>query len=160
MAHSCSGVPQQSQQMEDKHIQAVEVLSNYVMFLLVVKPEMLPIYRLQKAHTDVCHAFDDIWSSHRHGNDACNSSAPSHKSWNPFNVLKEQFRSLNELFHKDGPNASRIEQRKELISYMFNPGCKEWVCVASNLLLYYFIQFDGIDDHAPVYIQLIDLQHI
>ncbi|CAO2145717.1 unnamed protein product [Urochloa humidicola] len=116
--------------MKDKLIQAVEVLSNYMMFLLVIKPEMLPIYRLQKAHTDLCHVFDDLWSSHRHGNDACNSSAPSHKSWNPFNVLKEQFRSLNELFHRDRPNASRIEQRKELISYMFNPaGCHEWVCV-------------------------------
>jgi hypothetical protein len=155
-----------------KLIQAIEVLSNYLMFLFVVKPEMLPNPRPQEAHAGVCSVLDNIWSSRHHGDDERNSSAVSHKSWNPFHMLNEQFQRLNELFHQDGPNASsRIKQRKELVSYMWNTGYDEKVCVPSfNLFLFYLFlshctdfcqfQFDGIDDHAPVYIQLIDLQHI
>jgi hypothetical protein len=42
-----------------KLIQAIEVLSNYLMFLLVVKPEMLPNPRPQEAHAGVavCAVF-------------------------------------------------------------------------------------------------------
>ncbi|CAN6217307.1 unnamed protein product [Urochloa humidicola] len=109
-----------------KLIQAIEVLSNYLMFLFVVKPEMLPNPRPQEAHADVCRVLDNIWSSRHHGADERNSSAASHKNWNHFHMLKEQFQRLHELFRQDGPNASsRIKQRKELVSYMWNTGYDE-----------------------------------
>ncbi|WVZ49504.1 hypothetical protein U9M48_000859 [Paspalum notatum var. saurae] len=109
-----------------KLIQAIEVLSNYLMFLLVVNPEMLPTPRPHEAHAAVCRVLDNIWSSRHHGDDERNSSAASHKSWNPFYMLEEQFQRLNELFRQDGPNASsRIKQRKELFSYMWNTGYDE-----------------------------------
>ena len=140
------------------------MLSNYLMFLLVVKPEMLPNPRPQEAHAGVCRVLDNIWSSRQHGDSEGNSSAASsHKNWNPFHMLKEQFQRLNELFHQDGPNASsRIKQRKELFSNMWNRGYDEKVCVPSfNLFLFCLFlshctdfcqfQFNGIDaDHVSV----------
>jgi len=119
--HLAKDKQQQEEEEQCKLIQAIEVLSNYLMFLLVVKPEMLPDPRPQKAHADLCHVWDKIWRSLHHGDDEYKSSAASHRSWNPFNVLKGQFQRLNELLHQDGPHASRIKQRKELVSNIFNP---------------------------------------
>jgi hypothetical protein len=85
--------------------EATEVLSNYMMFLLVIKPNMLPGAARYNVHLASC---EQIEGQSRMGfGDRDDPLAASPVSWNPYCLLKE-------LFHHDGPNPSRIPQRQKL----------------------------------------------
>ncbi|CAN6242359.1 unnamed protein product [Urochloa humidicola] len=86
-------------------IEATEVLSNYMMFLLVVKPNMLPGAARHNIHLTSCEQLE-VQCRARLG-DKDNPVAPSPISWNPYCMFKE-------LFHQDGPNCSRIPRREKL----------------------------------------------
>ncbi|KAL6894672.1 hypothetical protein ACP4OV_008770 [Aristida adscensionis] len=82
-----------------------EVLSDYMMFLLVVKPNMLPGAARHNIHLASCEQLEGQCRM-RFG-DKDNPVAASPVSWNPYCILKE-------LFHHDGPNTSRISRREKL----------------------------------------------
>ncbi|KAG0524831.1 hypothetical protein BDA96_06G002000 [Sorghum bicolor] len=86
-------------------LEATEVLSNYLMFLLVVKPNMLPGAARHNIHLTSCEQLEGQCRM-RFG-DKDNPVAPSPVSWNPYYILKE-------LFHHDGPSCSRIPRREKL----------------------------------------------
>jgi hypothetical protein len=86
-------------------IEATEVLSNYMMFLLVVKPNMLPGAARHNIHLTSCEQLEV--QCRAHFGDKDNPVAPSPISWNPYCMFKE-------LFHHDGPNVSRIPRREKL----------------------------------------------
>ncbi|CAN6270792.1 unnamed protein product [Urochloa humidicola] len=81
-----------------KFVEAIKVLSNYMMFLLLVKPDMLPERTTYKPYQRTCNALDLLWSG---------QPSPS-RSWNPFRMLKE-------LLHNDGPDGSRVQQWEKLL---------------------------------------------
>lgn len=85
--------------------EATEVLSNYMMFLLVVKPDMLPGAARNNVHLASCEQIEG--QCHVCFGDKDNPVAASPISWQPYYILKE-------LFHHDGPNPSRIPQREKL----------------------------------------------
>jgi len=85
--------------------EATEVLSNYMMFLLVVKPDMLPGAARNNVHLASCEQIEG--ECHMRFGDKDNPVAASPISWHPYCILKE-------LFHQDGPNNSRILQREKV----------------------------------------------
>lgn len=85
--------------------EATQVLSNYMMFLLVAKPDMLPGRMHRTVYLDLCKYLDSEWTTLL--TDVGNSS-PKGWNWNPHRVLKE-------LFRHQGPDPhSRIPQREKL----------------------------------------------
>ncbi|CAN6234163.1 unnamed protein product [Urochloa humidicola] len=81
-----------------KLVEAIKVLSNYMMFLLLVKPDMLPGRTTYKPYQRTCNTLDLLWSG---------QPFPD-RSWNPFCMFKE-------LFHHDGPDGSRVQQWEKLL---------------------------------------------
>ncbi|KAG2570214.1 hypothetical protein PVAP13_7KG073027 [Panicum virgatum] len=86
-------------------IEATEILSDYMMFLLVVKPNMLPGAARHNIHLTSCEQLEG--QCRAFFGDKDNPVAPSPISWNPYCMFKE-------LFHHDGPNCSRIPRREKL----------------------------------------------
>ncbi|KAJ1269782.1 hypothetical protein BS78_06G003500 [Paspalum vaginatum] len=86
-------------------IEATEVMSNYMAFLLVVKPNMLPGAARHNIHLTSCEQLE-AQCRLRFG-DKDSPVAPSPIRWNPCYVLKE-------LFRHDGPSCSRISRREKL----------------------------------------------
>lgn len=86
-------------------IEATEILSDYMMFLLVVKPNMLPGAARHNIHLTSCEQLEG--QCRAFFGDKDNPVAPSPISWNPYCMFKE-------LFHRDGPNCSRIPRREKL----------------------------------------------
>jgi hypothetical protein len=117
-------------------LEATEVLSNYLMFLLVVKPNMLPGAARHNIHLTSCEQLEGQCQM-RFG-DKDNPVAPSPVSWNPYYILKE-------LFHHDGPSCSRIPRREKLaeVAWSFSQFALVWVEWASSsficLKIYFFI---------------------
>uniref|UniRef100_A0A0E0KSD6 DUF4220 domain-containing protein n=1 Tax=Oryza punctata TaxID=4537 RepID=A0A0E0KSD6_ORYPU len=93
-----------------KLAEATMVLSNYMMFLLVAKPDMLPGRARHNLYLDVCKSSEGLWRDCV--TDEGNPVAISPRSWNPY-------RGLKELFHHEGPNRSRIPQREKLAEKLF-----------------------------------------
>ncbi|CAN6247905.1 unnamed protein product, partial [Urochloa humidicola] len=81
-----------------KLVEAIKVLSNYMMFLLLVKPDMLPGRTTYKPYQRTCNTLDLLWGGQPSPN----------RSWNPFRMLKE-------LLHNDGPDGSRVQQWEKLL---------------------------------------------
>lgn len=79
----------------------VQMLSNYMMFLLVTKPDMLPGYIDKTWLERTRDSLEEDWLSE----DQENTESP--KKW--WGMLKKQFRN-------DGPNGSRIQQIEQLAS--------------------------------------------
>ncbi|KAL6841049.1 hypothetical protein ACP4OV_029018 [Aristida adscensionis] len=95
---------------EEKFIEVIKVISNYMMFLLVLKPEMLPGRPRHKVFVDACKFLDEHWSQCLDDGAVITSS----QSWNPYNMLKE-------LFHHEGPNnGSRILLREKLADKLYS----------------------------------------
>ncbi|XP_062225060.1 uncharacterized protein LOC133923807 isoform X2 [Phragmites australis] len=91
--------------------EATEVLSNYMMFLLVVKPYMLPGAARHNVHLASCEQIEG--QCRMCFGDKDNPVVASPVSWNPYCMLKE-------LFHHDGPNPSRIPQREKLAEMVWS----------------------------------------
>jgi hypothetical protein len=91
--------------------EATEVLSNYMMFLLVEKPNMLPGAARHNVHLASCEQMEGQCSMGFGDKDDPVVESPA--SWNPYRLLKE-------LFHHDGPNPSRIPQREKLAEMVWN----------------------------------------
>lgn len=87
-------------------VEAAEVLSNYMAFLLVVKPNMLPGAARHNIHLAPCEQLEAQCRMRRFGG-GDKDDAPSPVRWNPCCVLKE-------LFRRDGPSCSRITRREKL----------------------------------------------
>ncbi|KAF7014214.1 unnamed protein product [Triticum aestivum] len=94
-------------------IEVTRVLSNYMMFLLVAKPAMLPGRERRTVHLTPSRILETIWRVHILG-DEDKSVRASPGSWNKCCVLKE-------LFHHEGPNGSTITQaqREKLAETLF-----------------------------------------
>nr|CAB3480662.1 unnamed protein product [Digitaria exilis] len=86
-------------------VEATEVLSNYMMFLLVVKPNMLPGAARHNIHLTSCEQLEG--QCRASFGDKDNPVAPSPISWNPCRMFRE-------LFHHDSPSCSRIPRREKL----------------------------------------------
>ncbi|EAY94723.1 hypothetical protein OsI_16500 [Oryza sativa Indica Group] len=93
-----------------KLAEATMVLSNYMMFLLVAKPDMLPGRARHNLYLDICKSWEGLWRDCM--TDEGNPVEMSPRSWNPY-------RGLKELFHREGPNCSRIPQREKLAEKLF-----------------------------------------
>ncbi|CAM0942648.1 unnamed protein product [Alopecurus aequalis] len=89
---------------------AVKLLSNYMMFLLVTKPDMLPGYIDETLHEQNRDRLDLLWVVYE-------------KNTKPLKNLSDMFKNL---FQNDGPNGSRIPEM-ELFASTFH----------SNFLHYY-----------------------
>uniref|UniRef100_A0A0A9CCN5 DUF4220 domain-containing protein n=1 Tax=Arundo donax TaxID=35708 RepID=A0A0A9CCN5_ARUDO len=96
---------------ELKLVEATKVLSNYMMFLLVAKPDMLPGRAHNNLYLDICKFSERLWTDCL-ADDEGNSVMASPGSWNPYCILKE-------LFHHEGPHCSRIQQREKLAEKLF-----------------------------------------
>lgn len=93
---------------ESKLVEATRVLSNYMMFLLVVKPDMLPGRAHHNLYLDVSNNFEAFWPV----KDSTVMGSP--RSWNLCHMIKE-------LFQHEGPtNFSRTPQRKKIAEKLFN----------------------------------------
>ncbi|CAL4983961.1 unnamed protein product [Urochloa decumbens] len=94
---------------EDKLVQkmteAANVLSNYMMFLLVVKPDMLPGFTTHNPYKAACNFMDNLWST----NPVMVSASTS---WNPCQIIKGW------LFQHEGPNGSSIPEREKLLQML------------------------------------------
>ncbi|KAL6841154.1 hypothetical protein ACP4OV_029123 [Aristida adscensionis] len=102
---------------EEKLIEATKVLSNYMMFLLVVKPEMLPGRARHKVYLDGSNYLDGHGSQCLDGDSVM---AASPRSSNPYCACMESLqRWRKELFHHEGPNGSRIPLREKLADRLF-----------------------------------------
>ncbi|KAK1619873.1 hypothetical protein QYE76_025390 [Lolium multiflorum] len=77
---------------------AVRMLSNYMMFLLVTKPDMLPGFVEESWHNETRCRLERQWYNNRR-----NTELPP-KKW------------LKKLFHNDGPDGSRNPQIEQLAS--------------------------------------------
>lgn len=82
---------------------AVKLLSNYMMFLLVIKPDMLPGYIDETWHADTRARLDILGAMEQR-----NTGSPQ-KLWD----------MLKKLFHNDGPNGSRIPPMKQFVASNF-----------------------------------------
>ncbi|CAM0958624.1 unnamed protein product [Alopecurus aequalis] len=91
--------------------EATEVLSNYMMFLLVVKPDMLPGGARNNVHLASCEQIEE--QCHMRFGDKNNPVAASPISWQPYCILKE-------LFNHDGPSHSRIPQRDKVADMVWS----------------------------------------
>nr|TKW08795.1 hypothetical protein SEVIR_6G048400v2 [Setaria viridis] len=87
---------------EEKLVAAVQVLSNYMMFLMIAQPEMLTAPIQQGQYVDTFNDLDRMWDRHCSANQ---NQGPLVEKW--WSMLKK-------LFQSDKPNASRMRQRKEL----------------------------------------------
>ncbi|CAL4985834.1 unnamed protein product [Urochloa decumbens] len=85
-----------------------KVLSNYMVFLLVVKPEMVPGRTRHNLFADVLRDLEDNTTFRLTGED--NSSL---RTWNPYYMVKE-------LLHHEGPSSSRIPLREKLADDLLN----------------------------------------
>uniref|UniRef100_A0A0D9WUR7 DUF4220 domain-containing protein n=1 Tax=Leersia perrieri TaxID=77586 RepID=A0A0D9WUR7_9ORYZ len=92
--------------------EATEVLSNYMMFLLVVKPSMLPGAARHNIHLASCEQIQGQCCM-SFGDKEENPMAASPISWNPYCMIKE-------LLHHDGPNCSSIPRRKKLAEMVWS----------------------------------------
>ncbi|KAJ1259867.1 hypothetical protein BS78_10G188600 [Paspalum vaginatum] len=91
---------------DQKFVAMVQMLSNYMMFLLMAQPEMLPGPIRQGQSRDTFNELDRLW-------DHCLSLAAAEAA--PKNNQKRWWTVLWELFQCDGPsNDSRMPQKKEL----------------------------------------------
>ncbi|CAO2210047.1 unnamed protein product [Urochloa humidicola] len=89
---------------EEKLVASVQVLSNYMMFLMIAQPEMLTGPIQQGQCVDTFNDLDKMWGCHCSANQ--NQGPP--QKWRSM---------LKKLFQSDKPNASdasRMRQRKEL----------------------------------------------
>lgn len=86
---------------EEKLVAAVQVLSNYMMFLMIAQPEMLAGPIQQGQYVDTFNDLDRLWDQHCSSNQ---DQGPPQKWWC----------MVKKLFQRDQPNASRMRQRKEL----------------------------------------------
>jgi hypothetical protein len=124
---------------EKKVVKAIKVLSNYMMYLMVVKPDMLPDPRPQNAYADICHYLESQWSGWSSDNEGDSEAATQRMGWNVYYMLKEKFHMLKELFHYDGRNGSRIREMEKLAEMLLNttPKDKVWLftLIIRNLFL-------------------------
>nr|CAB3480099.1 unnamed protein product [Digitaria exilis] len=86
---------------EEKLVVAVQVLSNYMMFLMIAQPEMLTGPIQQGQYVDTFNDLDRLWDHH------CLSNQHQGHPQKWWTMVKK-------LFQRDQPNASRMRQRKEL----------------------------------------------
>jgi hypothetical protein len=109
-------------------LEATEVLSNYLMFLLVVKPNMLPGAARHNIHLTSCEQLEGHCRT-RFG-DKDSPLAPSPVSWNLCYIIKE-------LFHHDGPSCSRIPRREKLaeVAWSFSQFALVWAAWASSTFI-------------------------
>jgi hypothetical protein len=91
--------------------EATEVLSNYMTFLLVEKPNMLPGAARYNVHLASCEQMEGQCLTCCGDKDDPVVASPV--SWNPYSLHKE-------LFHHDGPNPSRIPQREKLAEMVWS----------------------------------------
>ncbi|XP_037438976.1 uncharacterized protein LOC119306998 [Triticum dicoccoides] len=82
---------------------ATSALSNYILFLLVALPSMLPGPLRRNLYEQTCNDLVDIWQ--RHG-----STEPRDQVSFGCNL----FHTLKKLFSKDSPNSSRHREREKL----------------------------------------------
>ncbi|XP_015697793.1 uncharacterized protein LOC102706976 isoform X2 [Oryza brachyantha] len=92
--------------------EATEVISNYMMFLLVAKPNMLPGAARHNIHLASCEQIEAHCGRMGLG-DKGNPMAASPVSWNPYSILRE-------LLHNDGPSCSSIPRREKLAEVVWN----------------------------------------
>ncbi|CAN6303159.1 unnamed protein product [Urochloa humidicola] len=99
-------------------MEATRVLSNYMMFLLVKKPNMLPGRASHKIYSDTRKYLEEGWNAALDDEDK--SAMASSGCWNKCCILKE-------LFHHEGPNCSstvpRPQRRK--LGKKLNDYCQE-----------------------------------
>ncbi|RCV29905.1 hypothetical protein SETIT_6G051000v2 [Setaria italica] len=97
---------------QEKLVAAVRVLSNYMMFLLMAQPEMLPGPIRQGQYADTCNELDKVW-------DKC--LADRKQGADPDRGSPQKWWSmLKKLFQRDKPNASRMPQIKELATKLLS----------------------------------------
>uniref|UniRef100_M8C5J1 DUF4220 domain-containing protein n=1 Tax=Aegilops tauschii TaxID=37682 RepID=M8C5J1_AEGTA len=98
----------------EKLAEAVKVLSNYMMFLLVAKPAMLPGLIRHALYAQTRNNLYCNWSRHLSGGWV----VPSHQL-QVVSPKKSWLCMVKELFHHEGPNGPcRIIQREELARSM------------------------------------------
>ncbi|KAF7062943.1 hypothetical protein CFC21_069483 [Triticum aestivum] len=96
-------------------VNAVQTLSNYMMFLLVARPYMLPGLVLQSLYEQTCNGLLDLW--HQDGSTDTDCQASSHSShpnsWSLIYLPKK-------IFKADDPNSSRLPEREKLAQILLN----------------------------------------
>lgn len=94
---------------DEKQVAAVQVLSNYMMFLMIA---MLTGPIQQGQYVDTCSALERLWNRHCSGSGKQNEGNPVTAARGP--PQNHKWSMLKKLFQRDEPNASRMRQRKEL----------------------------------------------
>lgn len=115
---------------DENLITAVQVLSNYMLFLLMAQPGMLPGPIRQGQYDNTCGDLDRLWD---HCSANRNQGGPVSESTQKGNTLDKLFRKLKKfekLFHRDEPNDSRIRERevlaRQLLETNFNIATRQW----------------------------------
>jgi hypothetical protein len=108
---------------ESELIEATRVLSNYMMFLLVKKPDMLPGRTRHNLYLDPCQHIQNLITD-----DCMPNPDPRSCDW---------YHRLKELFHCDPPNDSNMTYRENLARNLYQSAP---VCVGASTI---FICFDS-----------------
>jgi hypothetical protein len=92
---------------QEKLVKTIRILSNYMMFLLVERPEMLPGLAQTRLYQQTCENLVDMWCK-------VESSSHSHPNRKIRTMMKELF------LWRDDPNTSRLLQRDELAVILYS----------------------------------------